>query len=156
MRSRRLAVLLILVVGVGGSFAAEPVTIAVVKVHDGDTLDVMVNGEPQRWRLIGINTPETHEISPCGRVWAQRAQEALTALVGAGGLRVEYDVVPRDKYDRHLVYLYASDVFINERLLRDGYGRVGTMGRNRTYAWVFGQAQTAARVQKLGMWADGW
>jgi endonuclease YncB( thermonuclease family) len=31
----------------------------VVKVVDGDTMDVLINGKVERLRLIGINTPET-------------------------------------------------------------------------------------------------
>jgi micrococcal nuclease len=36
----------------------------VVKVVDGDTVDVRLNGQTSRLRLIGINTPETVDPRP--------------------------------------------------------------------------------------------
>src|SRR4051794_19966293 len=55
---------------------------AIVKVVDGDTVDVSLNGKTTRVRLIGINTPETVDprktIECFGNEASAKAKEILT------------------------------------------------------------------------------
>src|SRR3989344_1151435 len=55
---------------------------AVVKVVDGDTVDLSINGKVERVRLIGMNTPETVDprkpVECFGKEASNRAKELLT------------------------------------------------------------------------------
>jgi endonuclease YncB( thermonuclease family) len=42
--------------------------VQVIKVHDGDTLTLMINGRMRKTRLIGIDAPEMNQ-----RPWGRRA-----------------------------------------------------------------------------------
>ncbi|MEX2659576.1 MAG: thermonuclease family protein, partial [Acidimicrobiales bacterium] len=45
--------------GRAGTTDAEPGAAEVIRVVDGDTIEVRIAGEAERVRLIGIDTPET-------------------------------------------------------------------------------------------------
>lgn len=78
-------------------------------VVDGDTLNVTVDGESVRVRLIGIDTPEsvsrTEENTPQG----QEASDYLHGLLARGDeLYLEYDERRYDDYGRTLAYVWLS------------------------------------------------
>jgi len=52
--------------------------LAVQRVLDGDTVDLLIDGEAQRVRPKGINTPEK------GECMAAEATAALTGMVSGG------------------------------------------------------------------------
>lgn len=87
----------------------------VVRVIDGDTIDVDVNGETIRVRYVGVNTPERDE--PC----YQEATDANRRLVENKTVRLERDTSDTDRYDRPLRYVYVGDTFVNWELVEDGY-----------------------------------
>src|SRR5690606_35410955 len=88
--------------------------VPVLSVTDGDTMRVLVDGENEPLRLIGINAPEG------GECLAAEATSRLADLVGEGPVRLEPDVSDRDDFGRLLRYVHAGDVFINETLVREG------------------------------------
>ena len=45
--------------GCGGGETAHDGIGVILKVVDGDTVDIRINGREERVRLIGIDTPET-------------------------------------------------------------------------------------------------
>ena len=71
----------------------------VVKVIDGDTIDVRIGGQTERIRLIGINTPETvdpRKLVECFGVEA--SNKAKTVLTGKKVI-IESDS-SQDEYDK--------------------------------------------------------
>ena len=66
----------------------------VLRVIDGDTIDVEINGERQRVRYIGMNTPERGE--PC----FDEATAANVELVQGKTVQLVKDVSDTDRYDR--------------------------------------------------------
>jgi hypothetical protein len=58
------------------SFARDLAT--VVKIVDGDTLDVTLNGRTERIRLIGVDTPEVYETEKLRRDVARTGQDKKT------------------------------------------------------------------------------
>jgi micrococcal nuclease len=126
----------------------------VVKVHDGDTVTIRMDGREYRTRLIGMDAPEMGQ-----RPWGGKAKQHLIELMKQANWIVfmETDVVKYDKYDRLLAYLWTSDnEILNERMLKDGYAVLFTIQPNSKYADRFRKAQRMAREQKLGIWgADG-
>ena len=135
----------------------------VARVFDGDTIK-LENGE--RVRLIGIDTPETHDNPKLARDISRRhsdrsAQLAMGEqaarftrdLLQDRDVRLEMDVEARDKYGRMLAYVYLSDgTFINEKIIREGYAYPLTIPPNVRHADEFVQWFNEARQQKRGLW----
>lgn len=136
----------------------------VSRVVDGDTL-ALSGGE--KVRLTGIDTPEVHhsdklvrdamkvgrdirEIQELGR----RASDFTKKLCGGKKIRLEYDVVKRDRYGRLLAYVYLEDgTFVNAKIIEEGYAQVLTIPPNVRYAERFLRLQREAREKRRGLWA---
>ena len=125
---------------------------AVVKVVDGDTIDVELNGRTVRVHYIGVTTPETMHPptgqEPCG----PEAAEANRTLVEGQTVRLELDVQQRDRDQRLLAYVYVGDMMINAELVRQGYAQVATFPPNVRYVDHFQQLQRDARQAGAGCW----
>jgi endonuclease YncB( thermonuclease family) len=87
----------------------------VTRVIDGDTIDVLIDGEQFRVRYVGVNTPERDE--PC----YSDATQANRDLVEGKTVTLVTDTSNTDPYDRLLRYIYADGVFVNDSLVRNGY-----------------------------------
>jgi micrococcal nuclease len=128
----------------------------VVKVTDGDTISVMVNGTKEKVRLIGIDTPETKKPDTPVQCFGPEASAYTTSLLPSGTeVRLERDVEPRDKYGRLLAYVYlASDhTFVNLQIIREGYARLLTIPPNVAHSQEFVTAARAAEAGDIGLWA---
>ena len=110
----------------------------VVRIVDGDTIDVQVGGQTFRVRYIGINTPETGQ--PC----AAEATNYNAELVMAKGVALVKDVSETDRYGRLLRYVYVGDIFINAELVRQGYANAATYPLDVAYADLFVQLEAEA------------
>ncbi|MFW5690860.1 MAG: thermonuclease family protein [Chloroflexota bacterium] len=97
----------------GGTTTGE--TGRVIRVIDGDTIDVEINGQEERIRYVGVNTPER------GEACYSEATAANRRLVEGATVRLERDVNNRDRFDRLLRYVYVGDTFVNATLIREGY-----------------------------------
>lgn len=117
----------------------------VSRVIDGDTIEV--NGN-LKVRYIGVDTPET------GDCFGEEAKKANENLVGDKSVRLEYDVQRIDKYGRTLAYVYVDEVFVNEKLIQDGFAKVATFPPNVLNINNFTEAERFARDKKLGLWSQ--
>lgn len=129
----------------------------VIKIIDGDTITVDIEGTTTTLRLIGINTPETADprkpVECYGIEASNRAKELLTGKI----VRLESDPSQedRDKYERLLRYVYLKDgTFYNEQMIKDGYAYEYTYDTPYQYQSQFKAAEDYARTNKLGLWAD--
>ncbi len=118
-------------------------TTRVTKIIDGDTFDI-ASGE--RVRLIGIDTPER------GEFYYSEATAHLASLIADGDVTLVADVSERDRYGRLLRYVYVDDLFVNEKMIADGYAKMVTYPPDVAYAKVFARAQKNARQQHRGLW----
>lgn len=87
----------------------------VLRVIDGDTIDVLVAGQEVRVRYVGVNTPERDEVC-----YAE-AKAANERLVQGQTVRLVRDTSNTDRYGRWLRYIYVGDVFVNRTLIEQGY-----------------------------------
>lgn len=87
----------------------------VVRILDGDTIDVEIDGQVFRVRYIGVNTPEKDQ--PC----FAEATAANVALVSNRIVTLVKDVSGTDRFNRLLRYVYVGDVFVNADLVKQGY-----------------------------------
>ncbi len=124
----------------------------VVRVNDGDTITVKIDGRREKIRLIGIDAPELGQ-----QPWGEMAKRHLEdILFSSPSVVLEYDVDRRDKYGRLLAYVKtAGGKLVNAEMLRDGYAVLFTFPPNVKHVNEFTSAQRQARERKLGIWGKG-
>lgn len=135
----------------------------VVKVIDGDTIDITKDGSTVRVRLIGIDTPETVDPRKPVQCFGMEASDKAKQLMAGTSVRIETDPSQGtyDKYGRLLAYVYVpanirpEGILVNEYLIAEGYAHEYTYNIPYKYQAVFKQAEREAREQKKGLWADG-
>ena len=127
----------------------------VVRVVDGDTAVININGEEKRCRFIGIDTPESvHPDAQRNIEEGKAASDYTKELLSGQQVYLEYDLAPQDQYGRELVYLYLKDgQMIQEILLKNGLAVTMTIQPNSKYASYFAAIQAEAREIGAGFWA---
>jgi endonuclease YncB( thermonuclease family) len=134
--------LLLLVLASADPADAEFFEGRVVRVFDGDTIEVLVGRQPRRVRLSGIDTPER------GQPWAERAKQALARRVLRKEVRV--NDVGTDRYGRTLGEVYADNVCVGCELVREGNAWVY---RRYTNDEVLYELEAEARAAHRGLWS---
>lgn len=130
----------------------ERVEALVLRVIDGDTIEVSISGETYRVRYIGIDAPET--VAP-GRPVGWMGPEATAAnkdLVEGRTVYLEKDVSEVDQYGRLLRYVFVRELFVNVELVRRGYAQVTTHPPDVKYQALLLEAQREARIAGAGLW----
>jgi len=90
---------LLLIILSSGIVQAE--TYKVIRVYDGDTITVMMAGQKQSIRLVGIDTPEkSRKKNEPGQPFSQKAAKFLSGLVL--GKEVSIKDYGLDRYGRFL------------------------------------------------------
>lgn len=136
----------------GGSVSGE--TARVVRVIDGDTIVVNLNGVEENVRYVGINTPERDEA--CYR----DATQANADFVEGQTVTLVRDRSDRDRYDRLLRYIYVGDTFVNRELVVRGYAEAVLYDPDDRHFSAFSNLeQEAARAGRgchpTGIFDDG-
>lgn len=130
----------------------EPRLARVVRVVDGDTIKVDIEGEVYTIRYIGVDTPETKHptkpVEPFGPEAAAKNEE----LVGGKMVGLEKDVSEVDRYGRLLRYVYVGDLMVNGELVSLGLAQVSTYPPDVKYQEWFLDLQHEAREAGRGMW----
>lgn len=126
-----------------------PYRAKVVYVYDGDTVK-LDNGE--RVRYLGIDTPEMNYNKPPAEYLAVQAKEFNSRLVNGKNVRLEFDTVKRDKYNRLLAYVYVDGIFVNAKLVEAGYAKVYIIPPNIKHADDFLDVQRLSKREKRGIW----
>lgn len=135
--------------------APPPGQYQVADFSDGDTFTVMMNGQEERVRLIGVDTPETKKPNSPVQCFGPEASNFTKELVRNQPVRLEADPIGnnRDRYDRLLRYAYLPDgSLLNERLIREGYGFAYLSFPFSKHA-DFAAAQAEAQSAHRGLWA---
>lgn len=126
-----------------------------VRVVDGDTIDVDIDGTRERVRLIGIDTPETKKEGTPVQCFGPEATAYTTSLLPEGTpLALERDVEARDRYGRLLAYVYRADdgLFVNLSIAAEGYARLLTIPPNVAHSDEFVAAARQAEAHDKGLW----
>lgn len=116
----------------------------VVRIVDGDTLDVLHSQQAERVRLYGVDAPEKSQ--PFG----SRARQFTAGLVF--GQTVTVRDKGRDRYGRALAEIRLSDGrSLNRELVANGFA-----WHYKHYSSDFDlvQIEEIARKQKRGLWVD--
>jgi len=126
---------------------------SVVRVIDGDTIEVEIAGNLYRVRYIGIDTPETVHPTRGEEPYGKEASAKNKELVEGKEVHLEKDVSDTDKYGRLLCYVWVGDLLVNAELVRLGYAQVATYPPDVKYQDLFLQLQREAREAGRGLWA---
>ena len=160
--------LIALVVGGSGTAVAEPATgypampasaegpFPVTKVSDGDTIWVNENGKRVKIRMIGLDTPELHDLRKPVQCFAQAASDRAQSVLGGHSVYLETDPSQDtiDKYGRTLAYVWTeSGRLLNLDMITDGYAFEYTYDLPYRYQQDFKTAEGDARTQSRGLWS---
>lgn len=129
----------------------------VVRIIDGDTIVVLINGTQEKVRLIGVDTPEIFDPRGSAQCFGDEASVFTKSLLENQAVRLEADATQddRDKYGRLLRYVFLEDdTFVNNEIIAQGYGHEYTYRRPYKYQTEFKNAELSARESKMGLW-DG-
>lgn len=132
----------------------------VSRVVDGDTIEVFINSEKYKVRLIGINCPEyTNKTEYFGK----EASEYTTSQLTYKEVYLEKDVSETDKYGRLLRYVWTElpsainedeikSKMFNAILLNNGYAMQATYPPDIKYVDIFKEIAADARDNFRGLW----
>lgn len=108
-----------------------------IRVIDGDTIEVLIDGDKYKVRYIGMDTPEMNDSRPDVRALAEEATLVNKNLVDGKVVELEKDVSETDRYGRLLRYVYVGDVFVNAELVALGYAQAVTYPPDVKYDDLF-------------------
>lgn len=133
----------------------QPGLYTVASVADGDTITVDLGGYQEKVRLIGVDTPETHDPRRPLQCFGEAASGFTKKLLEGQKVRLEGDPEDsdRDKYRRLLRYVYLPDGrLVNAEIIREGYGFAYVVF---PYAKMdeFRQLEREARENNRGLWS---
>jgi len=131
----------------GGEAKAE-----VLRVIDGDTIEVDLDGDEEHVRYIGIDTPESAIPGEPVECFGKEAAAANEDLVDGETVRLVFDAERRDRYGRLLAYVYADGTFVNARLVEAGYATTLEIEPNTSRAGRLGRLEAAAGREGEGLW----
>jgi len=133
-----------------GSSVGDFVTVD--RVNDGDTITVIINRRKEKIRMAGMDAPEMGQA-----YWGRMAKDHLRDIIASSSwkVRLEYDVVRRDKYGRLLAYVWTKEgKMVNAEMLAHGYAVLFTFPPNVRHVDELRAAQEQARDRKLALWGD--
>lgn len=134
----------------------QPGQYRVLQVYDGDTIEVDMNGTKEKIRLIGVDTPETHDPRKAVQCFGQAASDFTKQNFSNQAVRLEADPLSsnRDRYDRLLRYVYLGDGRLwNAEIIKQGYG-FAYLSFPFTKSEEFANYQREARETNRGLWGD--
>ncbi len=155
MRRLALVVLLVGACAAQGPLAPDTprlVPVRVIRVVDGDTLQVDLDGRDVTIRLIGIDTPEVEGPFTERECFGRAASLYAHELLDGREVQLEFDVERVDPFDRTLAYVWLDGDLANERIVADGYAVVATFPPNVKYVDHFRAAERLARERSRGLW----
>ena len=133
----------------------------ITKYLDGDTIKVtLTNGFMITVRLLLIDSPEYKKAKIDQQLFGYEALEFAKQNLKVGDiiyLEFEGDVV-KDKYDRHLAYIWYKNeegkyLLYNEEIVRVGLSKVAYIFSQNRYLNRILSAQDEARAKKLNIWS---
>ncbi len=118
---------------------------SLVRAVDGDSMDVLIDGDVREVRLIGINAPESDEC------FGSESRDALIAATRGKDMILTPGPDDTDRYGRLLRYVTVDGDDVNERMLATGSAI--TLQTDHPLADEYLDIGNAAADEKLGLWA---
>ena len=146
-------------------------TCPVLRVVDGDTIVVNYQGQKEKVRLLGVDTPETVDPRRPVQYYGKEASAFTKKMLAGKIIRLEFDQNKRDKYNRLLAYVHLplaqakdapecmvksgpAEFDFDASLISCGYAHAYTrfpFARMDKYR----ELERQARFSNRGLWAGG-
>ena len=128
------------------------VTVRVVAVVDGDTVDVAGTGRRERVRLLGVDTPETIDPNRPVGCYGPEATAFTHRRLQGRTVRLRFDRQRRDRFGRLLAYVEVDGRRFNDELLAGGFARLLVIPPNGRHGRAMLDQELAARSAGRGLW----
>lgn len=157
------ALTLSLVIGLFYPFFNVSRTVEVIKITDGDTVDVRFDGGVETIRFKGIDTPETtgyntpeeyrgvpNQNWECLQSWGYKAKDYVEQKTEGRKITLQYRkgvlTVERGVFNRLIgkIYVSSSNKSLNHILVEKGYAR--------SYGEYYQSLEQEARQNSIGLW----
>ncbi|WNB90733.1 thermonuclease family protein [Bacillus sp. NEB1478] len=131
------------------------IPVKVLKVVDGDTIHVELDGKNETVRFLLVDTPESvHPNKPVQPFSKEASNYTKKLLSQSSNVELELGIGERDKYGRLLAYVYADGKSVQEALLEKGLARVAYVFEpNTKYIDEYREIQSKAQKQAIGIWS---
>lgn len=141
----------------------------VVKHIDGDTIDVSIDGETKRVKMIGIDAPEIREPNKPVQFFGKEAFAYTEKRLPLNTtVYLQSDVSDTDKYGRLLSYVWYQNPPTNDpteaeikqymhnaKLVANGYATSYTASPDVRYSELFTNLAITAQKNHWGLWING-
>lgn len=117
----------------------------VVKIVDGDTIDVRLQSDPIRIRFHGVDAPEKAQDH------GKAATTALSTLIMDKEVQIE--PFQQDRYDRLVGIVYLGELNVNAELVRNGHAWALRRYMRKSDAQLC-SLESQARLNHRGLWAS--
>jgi endonuclease YncB( thermonuclease family) len=120
--------------------ASSGITARVMQIVDGDTITVRMGGRTEIVKYIGVVAS------------GPAAEEINHRLLAGSEVRLELDMVERDKAGRLLAYVHVGEVMMNAELVAQGAARVTADSPNGRHQHLLRDLEHQAKILKVGIW----
>ena len=124
----------------------------VKRIIDGDTIVVIIEGKPDKVRLVGVDSPEK------GEPYAKQATQWMDNLLRGEHVYLVKDPKQKDpdRWGRVLAHVYRAPdgMFVSAELIRQGYAKAYTKLPSQ-YLVQFRALEKFAKQAGKGTWRDG-
>ena len=134
---------------------AKEINVKLKECIDGDTAIFVSNKEKIKARFLAIDTPETKYSKKGEQPYGQDASVyTCNKLKNAKKIKLEYDKNSdeKDKYDRHLVWVWIDNKLLQEDLVKNGYAKVTYLYNDYKYTNKLIDAEKSAKNNNLHIW----
>lgn len=127
----------------------------VVKVIDGDTIDIIYQGKKERVRLLRVDTPESvHPDRSRNTEMGRRASAYTKSRLTGKYVGLEFEGKKRGRYGRLLAYVIVDGQNFNLELVQKGWSPYYTKyGKSDKYHTDFLAAEKEAKAKGLNIWS---
>jgi micrococcal nuclease len=128
---------------------SETTRAQVLRVIDGITIEVELDGKVQQVRYIGVDLLEYDQD---WRVWAESTEKNKQLVEGKSAVLIRENA-DQDVEGRLARYVIVEGIFVNQEMVASGYAIAQSTPPNTACDALFLEAETQAITAGLGLWA---
>jgi len=135
-------------------YASEKIEVKFSKCVDGDTAWLIKDEKEIKVRFLAIDAPEVGEQEePFGK---EASEFTCNKLKYAKKIEIEYDdnALEKDKYERHLVWIFVDDRLLQDEIVRNGWAEVTYLYGDYKYIDRLKQSESVAKRNSLNIWSN--
>lgn len=135
----------------------------VVRIVDGDTIVVEIDGEEEKIRFIGVDTPESvGKYANNPQAYGKEASIFTENLLEDTVVYLEADAGNEDRFGRALRYVWIeepdysrmSEIMVNAMLIEEGLAECLFIEPNTRYQEEFEEIESRVKEEEIGIWSE--